>query len=250
MTTSPHTWIDHNNPAQLKWIANYLSRTQPDFSLAFMGDDFAHPERADHLITEIKNHMDSPAFREQYGKLRNAWRQKKVRQQRDKKSATFVLPVATLTTLEKLAKKHNHSKVKELSTVISDAWHDHLRATEIAHKANSTYRQELKNQRASYEQREQAYQRVVEKLLAAVAEQIDKRCALEAKIGGADSSPLESGDIATYEALIEPHKAAIEPHLTNLTLVRFKGESLSKQLANLVQARKKAAEAPKIPGEP
>ena len=62
--------------------------------------------------------------------------------------------------------------------------------------------------------------------------------------GGPDSLPLEAGDIATYEKLVKPHLATLVPHLTNLTLVRFKGESLEKRLANLAQARKQAAEAP------
>lgn len=249
MTTTSHAWIEHNNPAQLRWIADYLGRTQPDFQQEFMGDDFARPDRVARLIDSIKEHMYSPAFREEYGKLRNAWRQKKVRQQPDKKSATFLLPTSTLTTLEKLAKQQHQTKVKVLSTVIADAWHDHRRATANAQKAKATYQQQLKTQRTNYEQREQAYQRVIATLLTAVAEHIDQRCSLEAKIGGSDSLPLEAGDIATYEALMKPHLAALMPHLTNLTLVRFKGESLSKQLANLVQARKQAAETLTTPGE-
>ena len=249
MTTTPHAWIEHSNPAQLRWIADYLGRTQPDFQLEFMGDDFAHPDRVARLIDSIREHMYSPAFREEYGKLRNAWRQKKVRQQPDKKSATFLLPVSTLTTLAKLAKQQHQTKVKVLSTVIADAWHDHRRATANAQKAKATYQQQLKTQRANYEQREQAYQRVIATLLTAVAEQIDQRCSLEAKMGGSDSLPLEAGDIATYEALVEPQLTALAPHLANLTLVRFKGESLAKRLANLAQARKQAAEASTTLGE-
>ncbi|RUR31170.1 hypothetical protein [Vreelandella nanhaiensis] len=250
MFTNPYAWIDPNDPDQLRWIAEYLCRKHPVFQQVFMGGGSAHHEPASHLINAIETNMNDPWFREHYGKLRNAWRQKKVRQQRDKKSATFMLPVATLTKLEKLANQRHQTKVKVLSTVIADAWHDHQRATANAQKAKAAYQQQLKNQRANYEEREQAYQRVIETLLTAVAEHIDQRCSLEAKVGGSDSLPLEAGDIATYEALMEPHLAALESHLTNLTLVRFKGESLSKQLANLVQARKQVAEALTIPGEP
>ncbi len=193
------------------------------------------------LINAIEKNMHDPLFREHYGKLRNAWRQKKVRQQRDKKSATFVLPVATLTTLEKLSKKHNNSKVKELSTVIEDAWKDYQRAAANVQKEKATYQQQLKKQRSKYEQREQAYQRVIEKLMVAVTEQIDQRCALEVKVGGADSSPLEAGDIAEYEALMISYSATFASHLTELNLVRFKGETLTSRVENLAQARKLVA---------
>ncbi|WP_193091304.1 hypothetical protein [Halomonas colorata] len=244
MTTTPHAWIERNNSAQLRWIADYLGRTHPVFHQTFMGDALTQPERVVYLIDTIERHMVEPWFRENYGKLRNAWRQKKVRKQPGKKSATFMLPVSTLSTLERLAKQRHQTKVTVLNTVIADACNDHQRAKEDAQKNKATYQQHLKTQREQYEKKEHAYQRVIETLLTAVAEHIDQQCSLEAKMGGPDISPLEAGDIETYEALVEPHLAALAPHLTNLTLVRFKGESLAKRLANLAQARKQTAEAP------
>ncbi|NVE89242.1 hypothetical protein [Vreelandella titanicae] len=241
MKTPPHAWIDSKNPDQRNWIIHYLNSRHVGFQEALRDGWLSQTGSDDALIHAIEKNMHDPLFREHYGKLKNAWRQKKVRQQRDKKSATFVLPVATLTTLEKLAKKHDNSKVKELSTVIADAWKDYQRTTANAQKDKATYQQQLKKQRSKYEQREQAYQRVIEKLMVAVTEQIDQRCALEAKVGGADSSPLEAGDIAEYEALMKSYSATFAPHLTELSLVRFKGETLTSRVENLAQARKLVA---------
>lgn len=235
MTTSPHAWIDSKDSVQLNWITDYLRSRHVGFQRALRDGWLSQTGGAGALINAIEKNMHDPLFREHYGKLRNAWRQKKVRQQRDKKSATFVLPVATLTTLEKLSKKHNNSKVKELSTVIEDAWKDYQRAAANVQKDKATYQQQLKKQRSKYEQREQAYQRVIEKLMVAVTEQIDQRCALEAKVGGADSSPLEAGDIAEYEALVKTYSATFAPHLTELNLVRFKGETLTSRVENLAR---------------
>ena len=67
---------------------------------------------------------------------------------------------------------------------IADAWHNHQRAQEGAQKNKATYQQHLKAQREHYEKKEQAYQRVISKLLTAVAEHIDQQCSLEAKTGG------------------------------------------------------------------
>lgn len=243
MTKPPHAWIERNNPSQLRWIADYLGRTHPVFHQAFMADNFMYPERVTFLIKTIESHMVDPLFRESYGKLRNAWRQKKVRQKLDKKSATFLLPVSTLSTLEKLAKQRHHTKVTVLNTVIADAWHNYQRANKDIQKTKTTYQQQLKAQRAQYEKNERNYQHVIKTLLEAMAEQIDQQCSLEAKIGGPDSSPLEAGEIEMYEALVEPRLAALTPHLKNLT---FNGESLTKRLEDrledLAQARKQAAE--------
>lgn len=245
MTTSPHAWIDSKDSVQLNWITDYLKSRHAGFQRALRDGWLSQTGGDDALIYAIDKNMHDPLFREHYGKLRNAWRQKKVRQKRDKKSATFVLPVATLTTLEKLAKKHGNSKVKELSIVIADAWKDYQRATENAQKDKATYQQQLKKQREKYEQCEQIYQQMIEKLMVEVTEQIDKRCALEAKVGGADSSPLEAGDITEYETLIKSYSDAFAPHLTELHFFRFKGETLTSRIEKLAQARKLAAESSK-----
>ncbi|WP_447554696.1 hypothetical protein [Vreelandella sp. EE22] len=250
MTVSYCDWIDQNNAIQVNWIIDYLGKRHAGFYQYFRNNSVFKNPHSLLLLRAIEANMNDPLFRECYEKSKNAWRQKKVRQQPNKKSATFVLPVSTLDTLEKLSKKHKNTKVKELCTVISDAWHDHQRAIVNVQKTKATYQKQLKSQQVKYQQTEQAYQRVIETLLTSVAEQIDQRCALEAKMGGPDNSPIEAADMTTYEALMESQIAALEPHLINLVLVRSQGELLAERLAVLARERKLTSDTSATIGEP
>lgn len=233
--------IDPSNPAQLEWIVDYIGRTQPGFTLTYRpGRMHQLPGRAE-LIAAIDARMGDPLFRERYRKMQNAWRQKKARSKKDRQAMAHQLPVSVLATLDKLAKQRNQAKVRVLSEVIEDAWHDHQRATARAQKDKAAYQKHLKAQRVKYQQTEHVYQRVVEALLDALAENLDQRCLMEAIVGElVDHASLEEADVAAYRALMHTRLVALDNPLHDLTRLRFKGEPLRKRVMALTLAREEA----------
>lgn len=214
----------------------YLGRHQPDFTVpVYLHSPHPQPE-VSALITALDARMDDVLFRERYRKMQAAWRKEKSRRRPQRRTVTFQLHHDTLALLDKLAIKRDDTKVNVLGKSIQDAWYEHERATKEMKKASDTYKARLKDQRAKHQQEKQAYRKVIEGLLDALAESMDQRCRLEAVLGEYDNAPLDETDKVAYQALVDKRLSALERPLRDLNLLRLKSKTLRQRLAALAPA--------------
>ncbi|WP_373190453.1 hypothetical protein [Halomonas sp.] len=210
-------WIELNNPDQLTWIGAYLAdKGYPEFAPreGYLPDGLA-------LIEAMARHEQDSAFRYWADKMRAAWRQKQYRA-RNGQQVAFQLPKSVQMDLARLAKARGQTKVETLRQVISDS------AREQDHA-----REEVKKIREKRKQDKTLYHRISDSLLEVLAEELHRRCRLEALIGGCDDTSLEGESLEAYHALVDKRLTELEAAQQDMNLARPGGASLRSRMRAL-----------------
>ncbi|MFS8150153.1 hypothetical protein [Vreelandella titanicae] len=231
----PFRWIEKKDQVQLEWVCAYMARrsskgTMP-YSLTHIlstGNNQAVAERLMELPDDISN-------RELSRQMKGAWQTHQYRKQNGKQ-VCFQLPDVTLKQLDAMSKKTGYSKVQTLSQLISNEADGQRQEAEKLKRERESFNARLKKQQETAQQAEQVYSSAVDRLLSALAEEIDHRCRYEERFGELDSSSLDSGSIDKYDRLVKKRVEEIELILGKLKLRRADiGQPMRKRMEEKIR---------------